>query len=192
MSKIQAISDGIGGYVYPVTITDAIIDPQTGEPIDFSALGAQEVEYTITAVGGGGSTVLHADENGNFTVTAVQLGAAVTGHTHGISDITNLQSTLETKENKVHSHDVVTSIVVNNTTLKGDVKLVGLGNVVCSTVGDTINISITPYTTAQTGALYDAVHTTENYELFIGTESEWETFKETMANNKRYLVFIRS
>ena len=187
MSKIQAISDGLGGYIYPVTITDAIIDPETGEPIDFSALGAQEVEYTINNQ--------HADANGNFNITAISLEAAPATHTHYISEITGLQAALNGKSNTDHTHIMVTSIGLegSNVTATGNVQLKGVGNVVLSQVGNAISIAITPYMTAVAPAITDS-NSNESLDigLFTGTQAEWDAFKASMPNNKRYLVFIRS
>ena len=187
MSKIQAISDGIGGYVYPVTITDAIIDPQTGEPIDFSALGAQEVEYTINNQ--------HADANGNFTITAASLNAAAATHTHYISEISGLQSALNGKSNTDHTHIMVTSIGLEGSTVTatGNVQIKGIGNVVLSQSGNVISIAITPYMTAVAPDITDSnANESIAIGLFTGTQEQWDAFKASMPNNKRYLVFIRS
>lgn len=179
MSTIKAISDGQGGYIYPVTIPDAIIDPNTGEPI---TLGSNEVEYTINNQ--------HADSTGNFTVTAESLGAAVTGHTHSMVDISGLTAALATKAVVGHTHTIVNSIEAGGSTVTGDVEIRGAGNVQVSQRDNVITLRVTPYSTETT----DSITTSSNdeYKVFIGTETEWTAFSANLAVGDKYLVFIRS
>lgn len=182
MSSIKAISDGNGGYIYPVTIADAIIDPTTGEPI--SSLGGSDVEYTINNQS--------ADSNGNFTITAASLDAAILGHTHSISEINDLESALASKAATGHQHDVVQSLNVNGSTITGNIRVLGAGNVVTSASGDTITITITPYTTALAQTMQDTASGSTAFRVFIGTTEEWENFKSSITNGQRYMVYIRS
>ena len=131
---IPVILSRDGVSVYPATIPEAIIDPTTGEPIN---LGGGMV-YTINGA--------PADQTGNFTITANDLTAAPASHTHEINDITGLQTALNNKSNSEHTHDMVSSIVVNNASVTGNVRLVGSGNVQIARSNNTITISITPYT----------------------------------------------
>lgn len=182
MSKIQAISDGLGGYIYPVTIANAIIDPETGEPI---TLGESDVEYTINDE--------HADSNGNFSIEAGDIGAAISGHTHAIADITGLSASLEGKAPLVHPHTMVTGISVGGSTVTGDVQLVGTGNVVISQTGSNLSIGITPYTADMSDTIVDGnTNNSTALGVFTGTQEEWDTFKSTISEGARYLVFIHS
>lgn len=180
MSKIQAISDGQGGYIYPVTIADAIIDPQTGEPAALG--GGSNVEYTINDQS--------ADENGNFTIDAASIGAAVTGHTHAISDVTDLQATLNSLAVTGHTHTMVHSLVVGGSTVTGDIVMQGTGNVQLLLVDNTINIRVTPHTVDTTSSITSTED--EQYAIFVGTEAEWNTFAAGTTAGEKYLVFIRS
>ena len=172
-----------GVTVYPVTVPQAIIDPETGLP---AQLGGADVEYTINNT--------HADENGNFTITGELVGAAAATHTHSISDITNLQSALDGKANTGHTHIMVTGIEVNGSTATGSVQLIGTGNVVINQNGADISIGITPYTTDMTATIMDGNtnSTPTGICVFTGTQNEWDTFKTTIEEGERYLVFIHS
>ena len=170
-----------GISVYPATIPEAIIDPVTGQP---AKLG-NDMEYTINDS--------HADENGNFTITGELVGAAEVEHTHAISDVTNLQTTLDGKSNTDHTHTMVTGISVGGSTATGAVQLRGTGNVRVQQSGSNISISITPYTTDTSDTITDS---NENNNLpirvFTGTQEEWDNFKVNIPNGYRYIVFIRS
>lgn len=183
MSSIRAISDGQGGYIYPVTIANAIIDPETGEPVTLG--GGSTMEYTVNEQ--------HADSDGNFTITNTMVGAAAAEHTHTISDVSGLQTALDGKSGTSHTHAMVTGIVVNGSTATGSVVLAGTGNVRISQSGSSIAIAITPYTTDTSDRLTDSNSSnTVPVNIFTGTQEEWDAFKANMANNKRYIVFIRS
>ena len=182
----KLIKDG-NDKVYPVTIPAAIIDPQTGEPVNFStqAQGGSAVAYTINNKS--------ADNNGNFTISASDLGAASANHNHAIADIASLQTALDGKAAANHTHTMVTSLVVNGSTVTDVVEFRGSGNVQVSQSGNEISISITPYT-LDTGSTITDGNSGETIPLgvFTGTEAEWEAFQASMPNNTRYLVFIRS
>lgn len=179
MSKIQAISDGVGGYIYPVTIADAIIDPETGEPI---TLGGSEVAYTINNQS--------ADANGNFTITAQSIGAAITGHTHAIADVDGLQTALDGCAVTGHTHTMVRALQVGGSTVTGDVILQGSGNVQLIQNGEVITIRVTPHAVNTTEALTST--DSSSYKVFIGTEAEWAAFVSGTTAGDKYLVFIRS
>lgn len=167
-----------GSTVYPATIPDAIIDPNTGKPFNFNT------EYTINN--------LSADETGNFTLTHTSLGAAAEQHTHAISDVTDLQITLDNKSNIDHTHAVVTGIQINESTLTGDIKIEGKGNISVSKVRNNVIISITPFVADIANEIVDSNTNEEPFQVFVGTEAEYEAFKANMVEGKRYLVFIRS
>jgi hypothetical protein len=170
-----------GTTVYPVTIPQAIIDPETGEPANLGS----DMEYTINNT--------HADENGNFTITSELVGAAPTSHQHAISDVTDLQTTLNGKSATNHTHTMVTGISVGGSVLTGSAQVKGTGNVKVTQSGSDINITITPYTTDTSDRITDS--NSENVlpvRIFTGTQEEWDTFKSSMQNNSRYIVFIRS
>lgn len=176
-----------GVTVYPVTIPQAIINPETGEPINLGS----DMEYTINNQ--------YADSNGNFTITAESIGAAVSGHTHNISDVANLQETLDTKANASHTHVMVNGVQVDGSTetITGQMVIRGTGNVNVSKTGaNTLQISVTPYTTDTVGTMQDANanNTIRNIAVFTGTLAEWNTFSQSgsMTTGKRYLVIIRS
>lgn len=177
---IPAILSKNGVTIYPATIPQAIIDPETGEPANLGS----DMEYTINSQ--------TADENGNFTVTGELVGAANAVHTHDIADINNLQTTLDGKSNTNHTHTMVTGINVNNATVTGNVRLKGVGNVSLSQSEDSISISITPYLTDTTNAIDDANSNNDPMRVFVGTNTEWLAFKSTMPEGVRYLVLIRS
>ena len=183
-ASIKFIKDG-NNTVYPVTITDAIIDPTTGEPIDFSAVGGSDVEYTINGQS--------ADANGNFTITNVLVGAAAASHAHVISDVTGLQDALNGKSDTNHTHTMVTAISVGGSSVTGAVQLRGTGNVKITQNSTTLNITITPYATDVSETIVDSNEDNDlPLSVFTGTEAEWEAFKSSMENDRRYLVFIRS
>jgi len=171
-----------GVTVYPVTVPQAIIDPETGLP---AQLGGADVEYTINNT--------HADENGNFTITGELVGAAAATHTHSISDVTNLQSALDGKANTGHTHTMVTGISVGGQIVTGSVQLRGTGNVRVTQTGTDINIAITPYTTDTSDTIADSnSNNSLPVSIFTGTQDEWDAFKANMENDRRYIVFIRS
>ena len=101
-----------GTTIYPATILDAIIDPNTGEPVSMN-----ETQYKINGSG--------PDASGNFTLTNSMLNAAPEAHTHSISNVTNLQESLNSKSNADHTHVMVSGITIGNNgpTLSGNVKL---------------------------------------------------------------------
>lgn len=170
-----------GITIYPATIPQAIIDPETGLP---AQLGGADVEYTINNQ--------PADNEGNFTITAVDLGAASANHTHPISTIEGLQDALDGKASSNHTHNVVTSISVNGVSATGSINIVGTGNVDITKSAETINIAITPFEVDVTQAMSDANSNNDAIHIFTGTMSEWERFKQTISDNTRYIVFIRS
>lgn len=181
MSKIQAIPDGNGGYIYPVTIANAIIDPATGNPI---TLGGSDVEYTINNQS--------ADSNGNFTITAASVDAAAASHTHAIADITGLQAELDGKSAADHVHNCVRSVIVGGSTATGDIQIKGAGNITATQNGTTITVTVTPYTADLAQTMYDNKSGAAAFRVFVGTQAEWDSFKSSVSNGQRYIVYIRS
>jgi hypothetical protein len=180
-ASIKFIKDG-NNTVYPVTIADAIIDPNTGEPLDFSSLGGAEMVYTINGN--------NADSNGNFTVTAESLGAAITGHTHGMSDINGLDTVLAGKAVVGHTHTIVNSIEAGGSTVTGDVELRGTGNIQVSQRDNVITLRVTPYSVDTTTSI--TASDSSEYKIFVGTEAEWAALSANIAVGDNYIVFIRS
>lgn len=170
-----------GVTVYPATIPQAIIDPETGKPANLGS----DMEYTINNT--------HADENGNFTITAESLGAATSNHTHQISSIEGLQDELNGKSETNHTHNVVTSVSVGGSSATGAINIVGTGNINVTKSAETITISVTPFEVDVTNAIADAnTKNAASLKVFTGTRAEWDTFKATIPNGSRYIVFIRS
>ena len=167
-----------GVTVYPVTVPQAIIDPETGEPANLGS----NMTYTINGQ--------QADANGNFTIDANDIGAAVTGHTHAISDVTGLQAALGGKAASGHTHTMVKSISIGGSSVTGDVVLQGSGNVQLVQNGNIITVRLMPHTVDTTRSITSTDDT--QYKVFVGTEEEWATFSANLVTGEKYLVFIRS
>lgn len=177
MAKTVLLSKD-GTTIYPATILDAIIDPNTGRAVNIRDT------YTINGQ--------EADESGNFTLSNSDLGAAAAQHSHSISNVTDLQATLNNKSAVDHSHDVVTGIQVDNDVITGNVKISGKGNITVSKVRNNVNISVTPFVADITDKIEDSNQIESPFQVFVGTEAEYEAFKANIESGKRYLVFIRS
>ena len=176
---IPVILSRNGMAVYPATIPEAIIDPTTGEP---AQLGGHDVEYTINNQS--------ADESGNFTVTAESLGAAISGHTHGLTDISGLEAAISDKAVVGHTHTIVNYIEAGGSTVTGDVEIRGTGNVQVSQRDNVITLRVTPYSVDTSETLTAANN--DEYKIFVGTETEWAEFSANLAVGDKYIVFIRS
>lgn len=159
-------------------VLNSLVDPETGKLINFNTV------YTINNQ--------EADEDGNFTLTPDILSSAAMQHNHNIADINELQVTLDGKSNIDHQHNVVTSIKVNDIALTGNVKLEGKGNINISKQMNNINISVTPFIADIANEIQDSNENEMPFNTFIGTEEEYEQFKNTMIEGKRYIVLIRS
>ena len=159
-------------------LLNSLVDPDTGKLINFNTT------YTINNQ--------EPDEDGNFNLTPEILNAASAIHNHNINDINNLHAILDEKSNLDHSHNVVTSINVNDTVLTGNVKIEGKGNINVSKNMNNINISVTPFIADIANEIEDSNNIEEPFNIFIGTEVEYEEFKNTMIEGKRYLGLIRS
>lgn len=183
---IPVILSRNGVSVYPATIPEAIIDPETGEPAKIGT----DMEYTINNQ--------QANENGNFTITAQSIGAATSNHQHEISDISGLAATLNTKAASNHTHVMVNSVQVagNASTITGPLTIQGTGNVsVTKTGANSLQISVSPYVTDIVGTVQDANSSNDApIAIFTGTQEEWDEFASSndMLANRRYLVIIRS
>lgn len=153
-----------------------------------SGEGGTFLAYTVNGQG--------PDSTGNFQIglglEAGQIAAAAQQHTHDIQDINGLQSALDNKSDVDHSHTMVTGINVNNNVLNGEVKLVGERNVEIKQDENSINIGITPYTSDTTRTIQDSNSSSVNYKVFVGTQQEWDDFKQNVNNGEHYIVFLRS
>ena len=197
-------------YVIDNTATDNLRklpnDEHTHEIGEVNDLTRRLNEITAAIAGGGGGgdasisyTVNGSfpDENGNFTITTDSINAAETVHTHQMSDVVNLTTTLDTKSDVNHTHAMVTSINVNNEELSGNVQLIGERNVeitqeIKNDSQSQITVGITPYTSDTTESIIDSNLQNTSYKFFVGTKSEWDDFKATISNNENYIVFLRS
>lgn len=115
--SIRATSNGV-----VVSDANGVVRPLAGQ------------EYTINNNA--------ADSNGNFSITASELEAAPTVHTHAISDVTGLQTQLDGKSPTNHTHRLVQSLNVGDVSISDAVKLVGGDNVSLETVLNTIYINV--------------------------------------------------
>ena len=141
------------------------------------------IEYTVNGKA--------PDVNGNFQIEVSSIGAANAEHLHEISSIDGLSSMLDSKAAADHTHEMVTGITIGENTLTGDIQLSGIGNVEIEQTPDTVSIKVTPFTADRTETVIDP-GTGNAYRLFVGTEREWSAFKETLPDNSKYLVFLRS
>lgn len=72
-----------GKNLLPRTSIDCVYDPATGEPVDLSKFvstgGNAAKTYKINNI--------EADSNGNFTISAADVGAAAADHTHTLNEL---------------------------------------------------------------------------------------------------------
>ena len=132
-----------------------------------------------------------ADASGNFQINREDIGAAADEHEHEVSAINGLSAELSCKADADHTHEMVTGITIGGNTLTGNVQLSGIGNVEVEQVNDNIQINVTPFTADKTNSILDP-QSGDAYKIFVGTEQEWAAFKETLPDDSRYLVFLRS
>lgn len=203
-------------YVVDASATDGL--RKSGADINPEDIGAADANHThpisevdgletrlqqIESSSGGGGSIMYtvngqsADNNGNFTITTDSINAAETIHTHAMTDVVNLTTTLDTKSNVNHTHAMVTSINVNNEELSGNVQLIGERNVeitqeLKNNSESQITVGITPYTSDTTESIIDSNLQNTSYKFFVGTKTEWDDFKATISNNENYIVFLRS
>ena len=72
-----------GKYILPRTSIECVYDPKTGQPIDLSKIISINPDAIKTYTINGKS----ADNSGNFNITAGDVGAAASNHTHTASAI---------------------------------------------------------------------------------------------------------
>ena len=205
-------------YVVDASATDGLRKSGGGEinidDINPEDIGAADANHThpISEVDGletrlqqiasgasGGDSIMYtvngqlADDTGNFTVDADTIGAAKTQHAHSIANVSELQTALDAKANANHTHNMVTGITVNNQTLTGNVEIEGSESIQVQQNDSNINISVIPCKVDCANSIVDANESVnKRYQIFVGTDAEWNEFKETINDNTNYLVFIRS
>ena len=147
----------------------------------FDIIRNNEVSYTINGKA--------ADENGNFSIEADDIGGALENHTHDIVDINGLDEAIEGKALASHAHDMLKKITVNNTFITDSITLEGSGNIIIDNIGNVISLKGEPFTVDIADKVPNANPENEKeIKLFIGTQSEWDTF--TKDSSVDYLVFI--
>lgn len=140
-------------------------------------------KYTINGV--------QPDADGNFTVTATDLGSAEPDHKHVISDIDGLQEELDNKSDITHAHDYVQSVQVDGgTPITGSVSLTGNGDVDVLQNGNEISVTQRAATQAIASSITDSSDGATEIKTFVGTQAEWDAF--TTDGTSTYLVYIHS
>jgi hypothetical protein len=133
---------------------------------------------------------MNADDVGNFSITADSLSAALSDHTHTISQISGLQTSLNNKSSIGHTHEMISGLVVNSIespTLTGTVILSGGENINISANGNILNIDAIPFTTNLTDSITD-ISDESSIKIFSGTLDEWNLLIKD--ESVKYLVFI--
>lgn len=131
------------------------------------------------------------DADGNFTIDTLGLNIADTDHGHTVSDIVGLQAELDSKSSIGHEHSYVKSFTVNDDQVTGDVKFIAAGDLSISQVGDQITMTQLAPTVAATDTITD-VNDSSSIKTFVGTQAEWDTYKTTITDSSKYLVYIHS
>ena len=143
--------------------------------------GGTEVEYKVN-----GNL---PDETGDFAVTAESIGAAVEDHLHDIADVEGLQAELDAKSDVGHTHELVSGVVIGESTLTGDVVLKPSENLLLSAAGNVVTVTPQPFTEDVAESVADAnTSNSDPVQVFSGTQAEWDAFTRNPA--VRYLVFI--
>lgn len=138
-------------------------------------------KYTINGV--------QPDADGNFTVTATDLGSAEPDHEHVISDIDGLQEELDNKSNIIHTHPYVTSFqVTGDTALTGSINFAGEGDLTVQQNGSLISITQNAATQQVAESVTDASDGTTAIKTFVGTQAEWDAF--TTDGISTYIVYL--
>jgi hypothetical protein len=157
-------------------------DPKR-ETIEAGSAGPQG--YLLYSING-----LSADIDGNFEITAESIGAAPATHKHDMDEINALIKKLDTLAPKTHTHDLVRTINVGNTTIADSVTLKGGDNVVLDAAGNVVTVIAEPF-------VRDSAETVNNnstdtpVKFFTGTQEEWEAFKESsIESGIEYVAFI--
>jgi hypothetical protein len=166
------------------TVDEATIDEYEIIPSTSQVLGLirnSEVTYTINGKA--------ADDDGNFSINAEDIGGALENHVHDIEDIDGLDEAIDGKALSDHTHDMLKKITVNNTVITDSIALEGSGNIIIDNIGNVISFKGEPFTVDIADKVPNANPDNEKeIKLFIGTQEEWDAF--TKDSSVDYLVFI--
>lgn len=166
------------------TVDDATIDEYEIIPSTSQVLGLirnSEVTYTINGKA--------ADDDGNFSINAEDIGGALENHIHDIDDIDGLGEAIDGKALADHTHDMLKKITVNNTVITDSIALEGSGNIIIDNIGNEISFKGEPFTVDIADKVPNAnPESGKEIKLFIGTQEEWDAF--TKDSSVDYLVFI--
>ncbi len=167
---------------------------EAGENVTFG-LNPSNGATIINAAGGGsmGQTYTvngqQPDENGNFEIDLEGLGGAPVIHTHVIGDVTGLTEALAGKSPTNHTHNYVTGLVAQGTTLAGNVAITGGNNVTVSRVGNAAQIDFDLAAANAAAVMRSLVDANgDAIRVFIGTTAQWMAL--TKAANEQYLVCL--
>lgn len=162
---------------------DTKYDPVLGQlrESDGANSAAEAVDYTINGE--------QPDESGNFEVTAESIGAAESIHNHNISAVENLQSELDGKADAVHTHELVSGVVVGGETVSGELTLEPSDNMLISVSGQVVTLMTEPFAEDSAESVSDAnTANPEPLKVFSGTLAEWNAFAK--ESGVRYVVFL--
>lgn len=168
-----------GAAVDEATIDEYEIIPSTSQVLGL--IRNSEVTYTINGKA--------ADDDGNFSINAEDIGGALENHVHDIEDIDGLDEAIDGKALADHTHDMLKKITVNNTVITDSIALEGSGNIIIDNIGNVISFKGEPFTVDIADKVPNANPNNEKeIKLFIGTQEEWNAF--TKDSSVDYLVFI--
>lgn len=170
--------------VTPFGMDDAkVLEPRlaAAEAAIAAGAGGTEVEYKVNGN--------PPDETGDFAVTAESIGAAVEDHLHNIADVEGLQAELDAKSEASHTHELVSGVIIGESTLTGDVVLKPSENLLLSAAGNVVTVTPQPFAEDVAASVTDAnTSNSDPVQVFSGTQAEWDAFTKNPA--VRYLVFI--
>lgn len=162
---------------------DTKYDPVLGKlrESDGASSAAEAVDYTINGE--------QPDESGNFEVTAESIGAAESIHNHNISAVENLQTELDGKADAVHTHELVSGVVVGGETVSGELTLAASDNMLISVSGQVVTLMTEPFAEDSAESVSDAnAANPDPLKVFSGTRAEWDAFAK--ESGVRYVVFL--
>lgn len=137
------------------------------------------IEYTVNGE--------KADSTGNFIVNGDTTNAAAKEHTHTVlKDVTDLDTVSSLYADKNHTHDLVTGIKVNNTTLTNNVSISAGSNINISEANGKIKIDAVPYTHSSTSKVISSNN--KEVKFFTGTQSEWDSLQKDSTST--YIAMI--
>lgn len=129
----------------------------------------------------------NADEDGNFEVAAEDIGAAESAHTHETSEVTSLDSILETKSDDGHTHDFVMGITVDGQQFDGEVTFETKGSLTASVDGQIVTFTAELPSNQSTDSIVDTSDASD-IKIFVGTQAEWDSF--TPEAGIKYIAYI--